>query len=112
MSSTLEMLLEKVEDLSVQELLSLQERITSQLKIKVSSNGNGQVKQQPELPPDYIDIPGVYRLTPEEARKGLEEIFTPEELAEIDAADPNDLKLPPLPKSLAEMISEDREDRF
>ena len=109
MSSTLEMLLEKVEDLSGQELLSLQERITSQLKIKVSPNGNGQVKKQASLSSDYVEIPGAYRLTPEQVKEIQQKIFTPEELANMGTTDFSNL--PQGPKSLSQIVIEDREDR-
>jgi hypothetical protein len=111
MSTLLDELRAKLEQLSVNELLSLQEQIIQQLRARTLTNGNGHtVKTNSAY--RHVDIPGVRHYTAKEIEAELAEIFTPEELAEINNTDPATLNLPPLPKSLAEMISEDREDRF
>ncbi len=130
MSTTLQLIMAKAEELSPDELFLLQEYITKQLRQKTL----GSVQSPPDA---YVRVPGAYRLTPEEAKANkdglsypdasnesiylptptaaqleaeLAEIFTSEELLEMEKVNLDDL--PPLPKSLSEMINEDREDRF
>lgn len=57
-------------------------------------------------------VEGFYRATAEEVEAELVAIFTPQQLAEIHATNFAELNLPTLPRSLTEMISEEREDRF
>jgi predicted transcriptional regulator len=61
-------------------------------------------------PARWVEIPGAYRFSPSEIEAELAEIFTPEELAEIAKTDLSNL--PPGTKTVTEILSEDREDRF
>lgn len=111
MSSKLDEILPAVEELSVEELWSLQERVLNRLRAKTttSTNGNGQTKEA-KLPDKHVVIPGAYRRSPEKIEAFLATIFTPEELARMGKTDFS--KLPRPEKSITEIISEDREDRF
>lgn len=123
-------ILEQIEDLSVANLLTLQEHITTLLRQKTtngSSNGsavnanghqqetatvNNSTTDDDEEPDKIYPYPGynVYRYTPKGARKALEAMFTPEEL---EAAANFDLStLPKLEKTSTEYISEMREERM
>jgi hypothetical protein len=110
MSARLDPILERIDELSIEELWTLQERVINWLRTK--TNGNGQVKKsEPTLAADHIKIPGAYRLTKQQAEAGLTYIFSPEELAQMETVDLEELKNRLLSKSLTEIISEDREDR-
>jgi hypothetical protein len=127
-----ESILEKIEDLSVADLLTVQERITNLLRQKTAngtgnssaianSNGHKQeteavttdtITDDDEEPDKIYPYPGspIYRYTPKGARKALEAMFTPEEL---EAAANFDLStLPKLEKTSTEYISEMREERM
>jgi len=113
MTIELKTLQDKVEQLSIDDLLELMERITKELRLKTETNSQIILSNLTNIPDSKITIPGAYQLTPEEIEADLTEIFTAEELIGINAATPAELlTLPTLPKSLAEMISEDREDRL
>ncbi len=106
MNNQLDEMSVKLKHLSIADLLSLQEQIVQELKVK--TNGNGHSSK----PASSKSGLGFYQPSVEEVEAELAAIFTPEELAEISSMRAEDLNLPPLPKSLAGMISEDREDRF
>lgn len=55
-------------------------------------------------------MPGAFRITKAEAEETLAKIFTSEELANLGKTDFS--QLPPLPKSITEILDEEREDRF
>src|SRR5438105_705147 len=107
MSAELELLVSKVKKLSIEELLTIQETIITELRHKTML----------ENPVISTNLPGntsifLPKLSPQEIEAELAEIFTPEELAEINAVDLS--KLPLLPagvKTLSEIVNEDREDR-
>ncbi len=102
MSAELETLLEKVDELSLEELVLLQNRIARQLQSRTLAELSNQQK--------LYEQEVFYRPSKEQVRLELAEIFTAEELAEIAQIDP--ATLPELAKPLSEAINEDREDRF
>ena len=59
-----------------------------------------------------VKIPGAYQFSAAEIEAELAEIFTPQELAEIENEDISNLTLPARAKTSTEFLSEDREDRF
>jgi hypothetical protein len=106
MTSDLANVLKQVKNLSFDELLTLQEQIARQLRTKepkhsTSKNGNSRRK---------VIIPGAYQPSIEEIETGFAATFTPEELAEMDKVDLENLPLGA--KSLSEMVNEEREDRL
>lgn len=105
MSLVLDKVLKQVEELSFEELLTLQEKLIDQLEVKKSSS-----EQNSEQPKHFIKIPGAYQPSRAEIEASLARMFTPEELAYIGTTDFSKLQLPG--KSTSEMIVEDREDRF
>jgi hypothetical protein len=108
MSATLELISEKLPELSVKELLQLQEKLTAQLKNQLEP---AQTEPQGEQLLLHL-IPGAYRPTPEEIEAELRALFG-DEYDEIEERaktfDPS--TLPPLPRRIVEYIDEDREDR-
>jgi len=108
MSADTDLILEKVRNLSISELLIVQETIIWELRQKTRSTSEptpGRANGQ-----RYIRIPGAYQPTREEVEASLARIFTPTELAEIGKRDFTKIDLGS--KSLSEMVNEDREDRF
>lgn len=107
----LEELQGKLKQLSVNELLALQNQLTTELSQKIGTPAdkptNSPVTQGEPLLLNLI--PGAYRPTEIEIEEELQALFTPEEMSEMDKLDLTNL--PPLPKSLGEYVSEDREDR-
>ena len=106
MTSDLANILRQVKNLSFDELLTLQEQISRQLRTKEpkhSTPKNSNLHRK-------IIIPGAYQPSIEEIDAGFAATFTPEELAEMDEVDLENLPLGV--KSLSEMVNEDREDRF
>jgi hypothetical protein len=101
MSNKLEELKAELEQLSADELRLLISQIEQLLKRK-----NEQTKPKSENKPI---LPSAFRITLEEVEDSLLKTFTPEELAEAAKVDLS--KIPPLPKTITEYISEDREDR-
>lgn len=106
MGSDLEVFAEKIRGLSVEQLLSLQEEIINELRAKTQKN-NGTNKRKEAQSTQRVS--GFYRPSTEEIEAELAEIFTPEELAEVEATDLSNL--PQGPKSLSQIVNEDREDR-
>ncbi len=114
MSNKLEELGHELKELSVTELVSLIEQAAAELRRKTKDmpNGNGPVEaSQTEDPVQRgVHLAHAYRPTKEEVEARMKRIFTPEELEEAAKVDLT--QLPPLPKTITEYISEDREDRF
>ncbi|MEI6045057.1 MAG: hypothetical protein WCS37_11955 [Chloroflexota bacterium] len=107
MSLDLETVLAKVENLDFEELLTLQEQIIHQLRTKAPTPMVHSVEHSSSR---WVEIPGAYRFSATEIEAELAESFTPEELAEIATTDLSNL--PPGLKTVTEILSEDREDRF
>ncbi len=106
MSADLEIVLAKVHQLNLEELLTVQEQIIRQVRVKV-------------VPPEIVNkvrseqrvqIPGAYQFSSQEIETELAEVFSPEELAIMDKVDLNNL--PVGSKTVTQMLSEDRRDRF
>ncbi len=111
MSIDTELILEKVKNLSVSELLTVQESITQELRQKTNSDGTTTATTyQSTTISRRVNIPGSYRPTKEQIEARLAAIFSPEQLEQMRHADLSNL--PPGSKTVTEMISEDREDRF
>lgn len=112
--TVLEELEAKLKQLSVPELLALQNRLTEELSQKLTTPTPATTQTLPPTTPAepllLNLIPGAYRPDETEIEEELQTLFTPQELAEIDQLDLTNL--PPLPKSLGEYVSEDREDRL
>lgn len=119
MNSNLEAVLEKIEELSTEELWTVVEHTNARLRQKTSSNNgtsshsNGVTDVQPqtsiaEADSSFLLVGGAYRPTKEQIEEDLAQIFTPQELAEIDNFDLS--TLPELPKPLSHYLLEDRED--
>lgn len=104
MTTKLQHLLEELDELSPDELLTVLERTTQQLRKSVSPNGSHKDLASMFLP----------KKTPEQARTELIEIFGPEEWARIEASldEKGVSDLPELPKSLSEYLIEEREGRY
>jgi hypothetical protein len=111
MSSKLESMKSELSELSVSELLSLMEQLAAELRHKTTTNGNtkpAKTKVEPQV--QGVRLPHAYRPTKEQVEASLNAIFKPEDLAQMGRTDFS--KLPPLPKTITEYLSEDREDRF
>lgn len=95
----LELILEKLDSLSLDELLTVQEKITSQLRLKIRPE-TAPIINQPE-PPLPSSAPETYQPpTTDETEADLSEIFTPEELAAMVEVDLSNLQ--PASKTLGE----------
>jgi hypothetical protein len=99
--SKLETLKTEVESLTEAELEALLNAVSDLLK---------QKKGETDPPVKGIRIPGAYRPNRAEIEASIRARYTDEELAEMAKVDLT--KLPALPKTITEYISEDREDRF
>lgn len=106
MSADTDLISEKVRNLSVSELLNLQQIIIEELRKKTGVAQNGEKSNST----GHVRLPHAYRLTREEVEASLAVIFSPEELARLGKTDFS--KLANGPKSASEMLIEDREDRF
>jgi hypothetical protein len=104
MSADLELVLSKVENLELNELLMVQEKVLRQMKTKSSTAPS---KGQSEL---KVKLPHAYRRTPEEVEASLASIFTSEELKNTGKTNFDSIQIGP--KSASELLNEDREDRF
>ena len=116
MSAKLDTLLNEIDELPIDELLTVLGRVSDQLRHKTATNGNnGYIKPKQEPPPGriYLDIAGIERPTPEEIAVDLAQIFTPEELAAMEDVDIDNLPPPPpgFP-TLTEIVSEGREEFY
>jgi hypothetical protein len=110
MSTTLDLITEKLPELSVKELLVLQEKLTSQLHQRLEPAPEPTVAKTEQ--PLLLDlIPGAYRLTQVEADEILLGLVTPQELKELRNRKSIPLSVPGLSKRLVDYIDEDREDR-
>jgi hypothetical protein len=88
----LDLILEKLDGLSWDELLTVQEKITSQLRLKIRPETTVTAPNQPESPPPNA-APETYQPTAiDEAEPDLSEIFTPEELAAMVEVDLSSLQ--------------------
>jgi hypothetical protein len=105
MSTDLDLVLTKVENLTLDELLTVQEKIIRQVRTRTVP----PTQPIPE-PKKRVRLPHAYRRTAEEIEASLKAIFTPEELARMGQTDFSKIKIGP--KSASEMLNEDREDRF
>jgi hypothetical protein len=103
MATALADLLEQVEELSFEDLLTLQEKLTGQMRVKSSPTSVSNGKR-------VIKIPGAYQPTLAEIEASFARTFTAEQLAAMDEVDLDNL--PVGEKTLSEMVNEDREDRF
>lgn len=101
MTTDVQMILDKVSDLSVEDLLKIQETVTSELQKKAPDKASRSGR---------IHLPRAYRRTPKEVEAFLRAAFTPEQYAEIGKRDFSKMKIEG--KSFSEMVNEDREDRF
>jgi hypothetical protein len=110
MSTDLSEVLSRLENLSVEELLTVQESLTKSVRKKVHSSTSVGIPGVPTT--RRIGIPGAYRATPQEIEAHLKSVFTSQQLAEIAQTDISNLSLPPGAKTTAEILREDREDRF
>ncbi len=105
MSARLEHVLNEIKELSFDELLMLQRQIIDEV----------QTKAVPTTPPGKpgqrtLNIPQAYRRNPDEVEASLLAVFGPAQMAAMREVDLSNL--PPGSKTITEMISEDREDRF
>jgi hypothetical protein len=106
MSADLDLISEKVANLSVDELLLLQERITSYLRQKVVPPKPTTAEER-EAAWAKVFMP---KPTPEQIEAEIAYIFPPEIRAEFGKTDWKNKVIEP--KSASEMVNEDREDRF
>ncbi|HEX2913479.1 MAG TPA: hypothetical protein VH186_21935 [Chloroflexia bacterium] len=104
MSSETERILGKIPELSIAELLTLQETITQELRHKTGV-------EEP-VPGSHVRLAHAYRRTREEIEASLAAIFTPEELAQIGRRDFTKMPTDPTLKPLSQLVIEDREDRI
>lgn len=96
--------MDRLENLSPEEFRILEDKV---------KKGYKQKKQQSNSPENkLLNIPGTHRRTKEEIEAHLRNIFTPEQLIEIAQTDISNIVLPPGAKTTAEILEEDREDRF
>jgi hypothetical protein len=107
MNVTLELINEKLPELSVNELLALQEGLTAQLRHKLETGDQTAQTNQPTI---LELIPGAFRLTQIDVDKIMLDIVSPEKLAKIRNHPSVPFSLPAMSKSLADYVSEDRED--
>jgi len=105
MSAKLELVLSEIKQLSLEELVVLQENLSLELRYKTQPPAQLQVQAG-----NRVKIPGAYRPTSEQVKATLAVLFAPEELARMGKTDFS--KLPAGLKSASEMLNEDREDRF
>jgi hypothetical protein len=125
--SELELVLEKIEHLTLENLLTVQEHLTIQLRQKAlppvsqatdvaekqAQSEQATVTQAEDEEPDRIYLyPGssIFRYTEKGIRKMLERMFTPEELERFSKIDLS--KLPRDDKTITEYVSEGREERL
>jgi hypothetical protein len=99
MSTDLEEILERLENLSPEEFRILEEKVKKGYQASQQENNR-------------VPIPGTYRPTKEKVEAELKSIFTPEQLAEIARTDISNIVLPPGAKTTAEILEEDREDHL
>lgn len=100
----------KVKELSADELLTIQEIVTAELRRKIATNGNSKKADTPEEREAILSRYFMPQPTKEELEAYLKQMFPPEILALMGHTDFS--KLPAGTKSLSEMIIEDREDRL
>lgn len=105
MSADTELILEKLNRLSLDELLLVKAKIDEKIQQGETLINNLKTVQSATNP-----RPQIYTRTKEEVEAFLSSVFTPEERAEIGKTDFSKVQLQG--KSLSEMINEDREDRF
>ncbi len=112
MSTALSEVLDRLENLSVDELLTVQEAITKDVRQKLSSSSAKKIIEDNNEVRHRVRIPGAYRPSAQQVETHLASVFTPEQLAQIAQTDVSDIKLPPGAKTTTQILSEDREDRF
>ncbi len=118
MSADSQLIIEKLSNLSVAELLRVQENIIQQLKYKTGVNeaianptpAKNRTEIESTSSPEQLKLAHAYCRTPQEIEERLATIFTPEELAQIGRRDFSNRRLEG--KSLSQMVIEDRKDRF
>ncbi|NWJ98601.1 MAG: hypothetical protein HXX20_22855 [Chloroflexi bacterium] len=109
MSIILERVLSEIKELSFEELLTLQKQIIDEVRTKAAPiEATLSTPTKPSLRP--LNIPEAYRRKPEEVEALLVAVFGSEQLAVLEKVDLSNL--PPGSKTVTEMISEDREERF
>lgn len=107
MSGDLAIILSKVKNLSREELVALQEHVSGQLNATASIN---KTQDKDKQATSQIHIAGAYQPRIEDIEASMAAMSTPEELAEMDRIDFDNL--PSNGKSLSQMVIEDREDRL
>jgi hypothetical protein len=110
MSTTLDLISNKLTELSVKELLLLQEKLTNQLSQRLETQPQTTIAStEQSLLLDLI--PGAFRYTPEEIERHLRSVFKDRyDEVKANAKDFDPSKIPPLPRRVVEYIDEDRED--
>ncbi|NWJ98699.1 MAG: hypothetical protein HXX20_23370 [Chloroflexi bacterium] len=109
MTAELEELVAKVKNLSPDELLTIQETVTAELRRKIAHSPE---PKQADTPQERAAILSRFfrpQPSPEEIENQLARMFTPEDLARLKRVDLT--QLPPLPpgaKPLSQLIIEDR----
>lgn len=102
MKPKLEKILDEFEELSVDELLLVLDKLSNQLSLKLTSTHSANLIT-PKLKASDVFLP---QETAGEIESSFNQFFTAQELAEMDKVDLSNL--PTGPKSLSEMIIEDR----
>src|SRR5690349_8643543 len=103
MSNKLEELSEELKELSVEELTTLIEQASAELRRKAVADEQAQAVQvEDESSIKGLRIPGLYRPTRAEIEASLKIIFKPTDLAQMGKTDLNNL--PPLPRSITDYI--------
>lgn len=112
MSAMLDHVLNEIKELSLEELLTLQRQLIDEVQTKAIpvTSEPAALPSNPSQPIRTLMVPHSYRRNPEEVEAALLAVFGPEQLAAMKDVDLT--KLPPGSKTVTEMISEDREDRF
>ena len=111
MSAILDQILNQIKALPLEELLTLQRQVIDEVQIKAVSAtqiSSGTLVEKPSRRP--LVVPQAYRRKPEEVEAALLAVFSPEQLAAMKDVDLSNLGSGS--KTVTEMISEDREDRF
>ncbi len=111
MSAMLDHVMSEIKELSLEELLTLQRHLIDEVQVKVvpatqTSSGTMPVKPTQRS----LVVPQAFRRKPEEVEATLLAVFGPEQLEAMKDVDLTNLG--PGSKTVTEMISEDREDRF
>jgi hypothetical protein len=110
MSARLDRVLNEIKELSFEELLTLQRQIIDEVQTKAVPTAPEAATTPDKASQPPLIIPQAYRRNPEDVEASLLAVFGPEQLAAMKDVDLSNL--PPGSRTVTEMISEDREDRF